>query len=106
MKIYRVIVRGQFAELDNATTAELLELAPAHDIFKSAFTAEGILSYDDQLVAFNVRYEVRDSGGELSSDEIAADSIARTAADLESRGIGHKHMRAAVTDMASYWQRA
>ena len=58
-KIFRVVVRGQFAELDHETRERLVAEAPEHDIFKSAFTTDGTFTYDPALVWFNLRYETR-----------------------------------------------
>ena len=58
-KIYRAAVRGHLSDIDDATRTALVALADEHDYFNSAFTAEGTFTYDPQLVAFNVRYEMR-----------------------------------------------
>ena len=105
MKIYRVIVRGQFADLDDDSRSTLLTEAPDHHFLRSAFTRDGTLTYDEQLVAFNFRYEVRDSDDELGVDEISDGCIGRSVATLASRGIQAKHLRSEVTDMASMWER-
>jgi len=57
--VYRVVVRGQFSDLDDDLRARLLAEAADHDLFRSAFTAEGTFTYDERLIAFNLRYEIR-----------------------------------------------
>lgn len=107
-RIYRVVVRGQFADLDEPTRERLLREAPEHDIFRSAFTTEGTFTYDTRLVAFNLRYEVRvaeDPAGDDDSQAVAlARSLDRAAAWLATVGLGHRHLRATATDMAAMWR--
>lgn len=104
-RIYRVVVRGHVAELDDEVRAALLAEAEEHSIFRSAFTADGTFTYDERLVAFNLRYEIRvpddaDGAGAPAVDE----ALARASAWLTSVGIGHKHLRATATDMADLWR--
>jgi len=58
-KIYRAVVRGHFSDIDETTRAALTAEADQHTYFDSAFTAEGTFTYEPQLVAFNLRYEMR-----------------------------------------------
>lgn len=108
-RIYRVVVRGQFADLDDDTRQRLLAEADEHDVFRSAFTADGTFTYDTRLVAFNLRYETRvpDAATENGGDpQEAAVTLARERAStwLTSVGLGHKHLRATATDMATMWR--
>ncbi|MFN8018423.1 MAG: DUF6204 family protein [Acidimicrobiales bacterium] len=110
MKVYRVVVRGQFDGLDDDQRAALLAEADEHDILRSAFTEWGTFTYDERLVAFNFRYEVRipddpagGTGGDPPTDPTEV-GLARTRAQLAEWGLGHKHLRATATDMASVWQ--
>jgi hypothetical protein len=102
VKIYRVVVRGQFANLDDSTREALLADQEEHDFLVSAFTSDGTFTYDERLVAFNLRYEVRDGSDEpmTTIDQLAID---RASAWLDQQGYGHKRLRATVTDMASMW---
>lgn len=106
-KIFRVVVRGQFTDLDQETRDRLVAEAPEHDIFKSAFTTDGTFTYDPSLVSFNVRYETRVADSHPGTDPgsaAVAMAIERASSWLSSVGIGHKHVRATATDMASMWQ--
>lgn len=108
-RIYRVVVRGQFADLDDDTRDRLLAEAPDHDIFRSAFTADGTFTYDTRLVAFNLRYETRvpDAAIEDGTDPqqaAIAQALERAATWLTSVGLGHKHLRATAADMAAMWR--
>lgn len=104
--IYRAVVRGQFADLDEAHRAELAAHAAEHDYFHSAFTAEGSFTYDANLVSFNLRYELRFGVDADDASEAAAERLAmeRAARFLDAQGYGHKRLRATVTDMASMWR--
>ncbi len=103
MKIYRVVVRGHFADLDEATIVRLRSEADDHHYLKSAFTKDGTLTYDEQLVAFNLRYEMRftdDDDGECS---VESEALAMAARRLEREGFGFKRLTVTATDMASMW---
>lgn len=107
MKVYRVVVRGQFDGLDDDQRAALLTEADDHDILKSAFTEWGTFTYDRRLVAFNFRYEVRVGGDAVDADGGPVDPVelglARTRDQFDQWGLGHKHLRATATDMATVW---
>lgn len=105
-RIHRVVVRGQFADLDDDVRAALVVEAAAHDIFRSGFTADGTFTYDERLVAFNLRYEVRepDDTPPGDTDRVAAETMDRASAWLTSVGIGHKHLRATASDQSTMWQ--
>jgi len=103
VRIYRAVVRGQFADLTSEQAADLRANAADHHFLKSSFTAAGSLTYDHQLVAFNLRFELR-----LPDDVEPADAeaMALLLAEerLESESFGFKKLRASVTDMASMWK--
>lgn len=103
MKIFRVVVRGQFADLDDAQRAALLDDAGDHSYLKSAFTKDGTLTYDEQLVAFNFRYEVRHGDPVPDDEAIGTTAMARATKTLGGMGLTAKHLRATVTDMATIW---
>lgn len=105
-RIYRVVVRGQFADLDDDVRTALLAEAAEHDFLRSAFTADGTFTYDERLVAFNLRYEVREPDDTPPDDtaRVAADSVARASNWLTSVGIAHKHLRTTATDQSIMWQ--
>ena len=116
LRIYRVVVRGMFAELDADTSAGLRATAAEHDIFVAAYTAAGSFTYDDRLQAFSFRYEMRvrseddrsaaDDGAAGGEDEetVLARSLELAAAYLVERGIGFKRLRSNATDMADLWR--
>ncbi len=105
-RIYRVVVRGQFADLADDVRAALVAEAAAHDIYRSAFTGDGTFTYDERLVAFNLRYEVRepDDTAPDDTDRVAAETMERASTWLISVGIAHKHLRATATDQSTMWQ--
>jgi hypothetical protein len=104
-RIYRVVVRGHFADLDDPTRHALLADQDQHHIFKSAFTRDGTFTYDERLIAFNLRYEVRNSADD-PADAIERDAIDRASRWLDQQGYGHKHLRASAVDMATMWEDA
>jgi Family of unknown function (DUF6204) len=105
-KIYRVVVRGQFDGLNDLTRSKLSAEADDHDFLLSAFTSEGTFTYDDRLIAFNFRYEMRgDDGAADESTAIGNEALARAVHWLNRAGYGHKRLRATVTDMATMWDR-
>lgn len=104
MKIYRSVVRGQFDKPDDATRSLLLQRQDDHHYLKSAFTKQGTLTYDHQLVAFNVRFEIRRKDDENNDEDTLKQLALETAAELlDAYGYPHKKLRASITDMADMW---
>jgi hypothetical protein len=104
-RIFRVVVRGHFHRLDSEQRENLRAAAGNHEIFKSAYTAEGTLTYEPNLVAFSFRYELRDSddppaGAKERVTEVAMGK-AREALDI--MGVERRHLRATATDMSDVW---
>ncbi|MEZ5227885.1 MAG: DUF6204 family protein [Acidimicrobiales bacterium] len=104
--IYRAVVRGQFADLDDAHRTELRAHAAEHDYFHSAFTKDGTFTYDEQVVSFNLRYELRfpSDADDASSAAAEQSALERAKRFLDAEGLGYKRLRANVTDMASMWR--
>jgi len=102
-----VTVRGRFGELAAARRADLAAAQPDHDIFVSAYTEDGTLTYDDRLDFFNMRFEVRvpdDAGSVGPPDQEAAErGLAMTEARLAHAELTHRGLKANVVDMASVW---
>lgn len=100
MRVYRVTVRGKFGSLDDATRAYLTREQSEHDIFKSAYTAEGTFTYDERIQFFNLRYEIRCDG---YSDD--AENLARQEAEffLRTLKIPHEITKVSVVDTSSMW---
>ena len=110
-RIYRAVVRGHFSELADDTRATLIAEADEHTYFESAFTAQGTFNYDTQLVAFNLRYEMRfvpddpaDPDDTVTDGEAETAAMNRAVAWLDQQGYGHRHLTVSVTDMASMWR--
>lgn len=103
--IYRVTVRGHFSELSHEARSYLQKSSEEHEIFKSQFTEEGTFTYDKQLVAFNLRYELRTSGA--SSEQQAIDqAVQETEKFLRTMRISYKRLRASAMDMSSMSERS
>jgi hypothetical protein len=104
VKVYRVVVRGQFDGLHEDQRTALLAEADDHDILKSAFTEQGTFTYDRRLVAFNLRYEVRvGDDADVGQVDPAQIGLARARDQLDRWGLAHKRLRATATDMATLW---
>ena len=99
--VYRVTVRGRFADLDDKTRAYLVREQPEHDIFKSAYTAEGTFTYDTDIRFFNLRYEVRTDKG---SDEAGQIGLREAEAFLRTLGYGFEKLKVNVVDTSAMWQ--
>jgi hypothetical protein len=104
LQIYRVIVRGKFDGIDDATRGELLAAAAEHDVTRAAFRADGTLTYDTRLVAFSFRYELRDDGDD---PEAAVVERARFMAEasLVALKVGYRDLRIEAINMADVWRR-
>ena len=103
MKVHRVVVRGQFADLDDDQRVALLAELDDHDIFKAAYTEWGSFTYERNLVSFSFRYEVRTADDADPADAPVELGLARTRAHLDGWGLGHKHLRGTATDMSTVW---
>ena len=105
-RVYRALVRGWFGDLDDATRRRLLAEADEHDTLDAAFTTAGTLTYDRRLVAFTLRYEMRQAGEpDDPQAEVERDALARAAAELATAGIPYRDLRVQARDMADVWRR-
>jgi len=100
VRVYRVTVRGKFGSLDEATQAYLTREQPEHDIFKSAYTAEGTFTYDERIHFFNLRYEIR-----CNDDSDDAENLACQEAEffLRTLKIPHEITKVSVVDTSTMW---
>ena len=105
VQIFRVVVRGHFHGLDEEQRANLRAAAPDHEIFKSAYTRDGTLTYEPNLVAFSFRYELRDDADSAAESEARVLELAleKTRASLAAMEVDYRHLRGTVTNMASVW---
>jgi anti-sigma regulatory factor (Ser/Thr protein kinase) len=98
-RTYRVVVRGRFDGLDEATRARLRSEAAEHDLLTAHFTDEGTLTYDQRIDAFQHRVVVRVDEGPGEED------VARTAGELaameylEAGGLGFGPLRSSATSV-------
>jgi len=106
--IYRVVVRGEFADLDPAVREALLAEVDAHDLTLSSYTAAGTFTYEPRLHAFSFRYEVR----RIADDDTTESECAAAAASqgealarayLDERAITFKRLRSTTVNMADMW---
>jgi hypothetical protein len=104
-RIFRVVIRGHFHDLDPEQRAALVADADNHEIFKAAYTAEGTLTYEPNLVAFSFRYEMRETDDETADPAagLIEAGLAKARASLDAMGIDYRHLRGTATNMASVW---
>lgn len=96
---YRVTVRGRFHELDDRARRWLQGHRAEHDIFRSAFTPEGTLTFDDRLDFFNLRYEVRLTGEDASPTRAVETAEAEAEAFLRTLRLGFRNLHSDVMDL-------
>jgi hypothetical protein len=102
VRIFRATVRGQFDRLTDEQAATLRARADEHDLLAGSFTREGFFAYSPALTWFNLRYEVR-APDEDADGEVEAATLSLAGDRLERLGIGHKHLRVELLDMATMW---
>lgn len=99
-RVFRVTLRGQFADLSAETRAYLVKNQAEHDLFVSAYTSEGTLSYDERVLFFNLRYEIR---GKDEGDAVN-DALHEAEAFLQTMKFTHKPLKATVVDVSQTWK--
>lgn len=102
-RVFRVTVRGRFRELGDEARRYLVSAQPEHDIFKSAYTSEGTLTYDTAIDFFNLRYELRLRGDAATSDAAAVEGLKEAETFLRTMRFGHRDLKATVVDMSAMW---
>ncbi|TSB18197.1 DUF6204 family protein [Streptomyces benahoarensis] len=95
---YRVIVRGTWDRLSDASRATLLAEVADHGMAQLRFTPEGSLVYDAALVSFSYRYTIV-SDAEDGEEMAAALAEEKAEAALRAAGHGYRRLRAKATDM-------
>ncbi|MFE0171043.1 DUF6204 family protein [Streptomyces sp. NPDC059002] len=95
---YRVIVRGTFDGLTDASRAALLAEVEEHGLAQMRFTPEGSLTYDRVLKHFSYRFVVL---SDAEDGEEMAGALAEEQAEklLDGLGHGYRDLRSTVTDM-------
>ena len=98
-RVFRVTVRGQFIDLSDEARKYLVKVQAEHDLFVSAYTPEGTLSYDERILFFNLRYEVH------SETEEGALTRALSEAEqfLNTMNFTHKPLKANAVDVSQTW---
>ncbi|MEN9506352.1 MAG: hypothetical protein RI958_2278 [Actinomycetota bacterium] len=106
--VYRVTVRGRFRDLSDAARRFLTAAQSEHDIFRSAYTAEGTFTYDERITFFNLRYEVRidradPSGADDPSGLAGVTAEVEAESFLTTMGFGYLLMKTEVVDVSAVW---
>ncbi|GAA1356994.1 DUF6204 family protein [Saccharothrix algeriensis] len=95
---YRVMVRGRFADLDDAGRARLLAAVDRHGVLVNGFSEEGALSYDRGLDFFSFRVQLR-AEVEATDRAVCDRALALAAEAVERYGVDFRDLRASATDM-------
>lgn len=96
VRTYRVIVRGEFKDLDEDQRAKLLAELDQHDLFLAGYSDVGDLSYDATLRPFTVRCKLVQPADRADQDAI--DSGLLTAITLlNTAALGYQRLRATAT---------
>lgn len=103
VRVYRVTVRGRFADMREAARQYLVDAIEEHSIFKSAFTSEGTFVYDEAIDFFSLRYEVRIPGGPEGSEDAASIGTREAEAFLATMGFGYRNLKVSVFDVSAVW---
>ena len=98
-QVFRVTVRGRFADLTDEARAYLARTQADHDIFHSAYTPEGTFTYDVSTSFFNLRYELRASGPDAAG-VVELEGLDEAERFLTTMGFGHQALKVTVTDMS------
>ena len=101
VQVFRVTVRGRFVDLSPEARASLAREVDHHDIFKSAFTPEGTFTYDDKILFFNLRYEIRTSDGEDAARDVGRREAERF---LRTLGYGHSDLKVTASNSSDIWR--
>jgi len=100
-RVYRVTARGRFKDLSEQAHSYLVRQQPDHDIFKSAYTAEGTFTYDEKIQFFNLRYEIRTSEGEEDATRIGEKEAALF---LRTLGYSSHKLKITVANVSAMWE--
>lgn len=98
-RTYRVIATGQFSGLSPELKQRLRDEQAEHDMFESAFTAEGTFTYTPSLTRFTLGYLLEVSETSAAEADVAAGVEAELLAEafLAERGIAHKPLAMSAT---------
>lgn len=103
MTTHRVTIRGRFGALDESSRAYLEQNVADHDIFESAYTREGTLTYDHRIDFFNLRYEIK---GATTDDSAGDRGLAEAETFLATMGWPHRGLRVTVVNVSEVWNDA
>jgi Family of unknown function (DUF6204) len=99
---FRVTVRGRFFELTDEARRYLVSVQAEHDLFKSSYTEEGTLTYDNRVDFFNFRYEL-DAAGDAPAQAASDHALGETEAFLKTMGFGYRNLKPTVVDLTAIW---
>jgi hypothetical protein len=98
-QVFRVTVRGQFTNLSDEARRYLVKAQAEHDLFVSAYTPEGTLSYDERILFFNLRYEVHSE----TEEDALTQALSEAEQFLNTMNFTHKPLKANAVDVSQTW---
>jgi hypothetical protein len=98
-QVFRVTVRGQFTNLSDEARRYLVKAQGEHDLFVSAYTPEGTLSYDERILFFNLRYEVHSE----TEEDALTQALSEAEQFLNTMNFTHKPLKANAVDVSQTW---
>jgi len=98
-RVFRVTVRGQFIDLSDEARKYLVKVQAEHDLFVSAYTQEGSLSYDERILFFNVRYEIHSE----TEEDALTQALSEAELFLNTMNFTHKPLKANAVDVSQTW---
>jgi hypothetical protein len=102
LTVFRVTVRGRFADLTEQARSYLSKAAPEHDILLSSYSPEESLTYDRAVDFFNIRFELR-AAGDNPMEAAGAEGLRETEAFFDTMGWGFRALKVNVVDMSAMW---
>ena len=106
LHLFRVVVHGQFRDLDEAARDRLRAAAADHEPASTRFTADGHLTYDATLSTFAFRYELREHDDDATAARAAVTerAVTTTTERFAEAGVSHGELRTRVTEMTAIWR--
>jgi hypothetical protein len=95
---YRVMVRGRFADLDDAGRERLRAVLDEHGVLTNGFTEQGALSFDRSLDFFSFRIQLR-APVEQNDRAVCDRGLAAAARVVDGLGVDFRDLKASATDM-------
>ena len=103
--IFRVTVKGRFADLDPDGSVRLRDNLDRFDYSLAGYTDAGTLMYDATIDFFTFRVRLREVGDDWQEahDAVCARGEAMAQRQLDQLGVGSRGLAVRASDMADIW---